>query len=192
MVIDFVEAIKHWDDDDPGWDIGFNAGVVIQATRADSRETNEVKPCAIMGCTSCKHSNIFDDSYFDLKQRSTFLESTSLLRYRAYGKEYLDRDQIVLLPPRVYGYSLLDRYWYALNIDNISDINTSKYNGFDDLVLPRDHKQIMQALVKHHTKGPRPISEEKTTNAKFSVDLVRGKGKGLIILLHGSSLVSLH
>ena len=188
MVIDFAEAIKQWDDDDPTWDIGFHAGVISQATRADPREINEVKPCAIKGCTSCKHSNIFDDSYFDLKQRSNFLDSTSLLRFRVHGREELSRDQTILLPPRVYGYSLLGRFWYALNIDNISDIKTSVHNGFDDLVLPGDHKRIMQALVEHHTKGPNPISEETKPKGDFTVDLVRGKGKGLIILLHGLSL----
>lgn len=135
--------------------------------------------------TLCKQSAIFDDSYHDLEKRSDFMDHTSSLRYRAYAKENLDNDQLLLLPPRVYGYSLLDRFWYALNIDLVEDIKTSVHNGFDDLVLPGDHKRIMQALVKHHTRGSRPTSGKNKTVTDFSVDLVRGKGRGLIILLHG-------
>lgn len=56
--------------------------------------------------------------------------------------------------------------------------------GFDNLVLPGDHKRIMQALVKNHKRGTRSTSE-KDEQPDFSMDLVRGKGKGLIILLHG-------
>ena len=160
-------------------------GVVDKPTRADSREINEIKPCPTKGCTLCKESDIFDDSYHDLWMRSDFLDATSMLRYRAFGKEDLDMDQILLLPPRVYGYSLLDRRWYPLNIDLVQDIKASSSNGFDDLVLPGDHKRIMQALVKHHTRGSRPTSGRSKTPTDFSMDLVRGKGRGLIILLHG-------
>ena len=108
------------------------------------------------------------------------MDNTTTLRYRAYGKEELDTDQILLLPPRVYGYSLLDRYWYPLNIDRVEDIKTSAHNGFDDLVLPGDHKRIMQALVKHHTRGSRPTSGKDRAATDLSMDLVRGKGRGLI------------
>lgn len=185
VVIDFAEAIKKFRRENPGWDVGLGAGVVNQATRADRREINEIKPCDIKGCTLCKQSDIFDDSHLDLEKRSDFLESTTLIRHRAYGKDDLESDQIILLPPRVYGYSLLDRWWYPLNIDFVEDIKAGTHNGFDDLVLPGDHKRIMQALVKHHTRGSRPTSGTGKTFTDFSTDLVRGKGRGLIILLHG-------
>lgn len=90
----------------------------------------------------------------------------------------------MLLPSRVYGYALLDRKWYPLNIDLVEDIEPSSENGFDNLVLPGDHKRIMQALVKNHKRGTRSTFE-KAEYPDFSMDLVRGKGKGLIILLHG-------
>ena len=60
-------------------------------------------------------------------------------------------------------------------------------DGFSDLVLPEDHKQIVRALVKTHARGPRSTSSNKTENMlpHREIDLVKGKGKGLIILLHG-------
>ena len=165
--------------------MGINCGVVDQATRPDPRETNEIKPCATKGCTLCKQSDINDDSIHDLERRLNFVQNTHAVRYRTLGKDQLDHEQIILLSPRVYGYSLLDRYWYALNIDNVEDIKTSPRGGFGDLVLPDNHKRIMQALVKHHSRGPRPTSGKSKVPSEFSADLVRGKGRGLIILLHG-------
>lgn len=185
VVIDFEEAIKKYRRENPGWNIALGVGVVDQATLADQREINEIKPCATKGCTLCKQSDIFDDSYLDLDRRRDFLDKTTMLRYRPYGMEELDNDQIILLPSRVYGYSLLDRWWYPLNIDFVEEIKTSTHNGFDDLVLPGDHKRIMQALVKHHTRGSRPTSDHSNSVKDVSMDLVRGKGRGLIILLHG-------
>ena len=188
MVIDFAEAIKKFRKDDPSWEVGIGCGVVDQASRADRREINEIKPCATKGCTLCKQSDIYDDSGHDLEKRVDFLDNnTSLLRSRILGKDVLPRDQVILLPPRVYGYSLLDRFWYPLNIDNVEDIRTSTHDSFDDLVLPGDHKRVMQALVKHHSRGPRPTSGKSKAISEFSADLVRGKGRGLIILLHGKN-----
>ena len=187
MVIDFAEAIKKFRKSDPSWEVGIGCGVVHEASRADRREVNEIKPCATKGCTLCKQSDICDDSSHDLEKRVDFLDNTRLLRYRTLGKEDLHNDQVILLPPRVYGYSLLDRYWYPLNIDNVEDIKTSSHDSFDDLVLPGDHKRVMQALVKHHSRGPRPTSAKSKVVSDFSADLVRGKGRGLIILLHGKN-----
>jgi hypothetical protein len=54
-------------------------------------------------------------------------------------------------------------------------------------VLPEDHKEIVRALVKTHARGPRSTSSNKAENIvpDREIDLVKGKGKGLIILLHG-------
>jgi hypothetical protein len=77
-----------------------------------------------------------------------------------------------------------------LDIDLVQDVKeTTKdaKDGFSDLVLPEDHKQIVRALVKTHARGPRSTSSNKTENMlpHREIDLVKGKGKGLIILLHG-------
>lgn len=73
-----------------------------------------------------------------------------------------------------------------MDIDLLQDIDEShnESDGFKDLVLPEDHKQIVRALVKTHARGPRSASGEKDIPAR-QMDLVKGKGKGLIILLHG-------
>lgn len=45
----------------------------------------------------------------------------------------------------------------------------------------------MLALVKNHASGKKDkVTEGPVSNKRPSMDLVRGKGKGLIILLHGA------
>lgn len=53
--------------------------------------------------------------------------------------------------------------------------------SFEQLVLPLEHKSIVQGLVETHS---RPEKTEDMDNA-YREDLVRGKGKGVILLLHG-------
>ena len=127
---------------------------------------------------------MFMDEGYDNELRADFLEKTSLLKERQY-QEKLPGEALILLPPRVYGFSLLDRKWFAFDISLVEDIKNSN-QGFDQLVIPEDHKKIMQAVVRHHTKGTGIATvETKETDHKFSMDIIRGKGKGLIILLHG-------
>jgi SpoVK/Ycf46/Vps4 family AAA+-type ATPase len=51
------------------------------------------------------------------------------------------------------------------------------------LVLPEGYRGIVLALVETHFKEHGSIPVEA---AHYNADLVRGKGKGLIILLHGA------
>lgn len=68
-----------------------------------------------------------------------------------------------------------------LNIDSLSDIHDddgpdSQSSAFDDLVISDEYKRTVKALVKNHALG---------LGNSHQIDLVRGKGKGLVILLHG-------
>lgn len=72
-------------------------------------------------------------------------------------------------------------------VENVKETQKDTPDGFSDLVLPEDHKQIVRALVKTHARGPRSTSskKEEIMLPQREIDLVKGKGKGLIILLHG-------
>ena len=77
-----------------------------------------------------------------------------------------------------------------LDIDIVTDVKVEQKDvrdGFNDLVLPDEHKKIVRALVKTHARGPRSTGGTKSANSVTSrdIDLVKGKGRGLIILLHG-------
>lgn len=58
-----------------------------------------------------------------------------------------------------------------------------KSRGFQKLVLSEDHKHILESQVREHfrKKGSQAVGG----SSENDMDLVRGKGQGLIILLHG-------
>ena len=72
---------------------------------------------------------------------------------------------------------------------NVKDLDTPKENdrgrGFDKLVLTKDHKKILLSQVQEHFR--KRGSQATTGSSENDMDLVRGKGQGLIILLHGRS-----
>lgn len=75
--------------------------------------------------------------------------------------------------------------WTArLDIDKIGTFTPPEQDNFQKLVLPEGHQDIVQALVETHFKDP--ARDTKKPEVQHNVDLVRGKGKGLIILLHGA------
>lgn len=155
--------------------------MIANPTRPDRRE---VKGYYNFAHVHSKPTMFIDDDRYDNDLRADFLQKTLLLKERSY-REKLPNEALILLPERVYGFSLLDRKWFAFDISLVEDIKNSN-QGFDSLVIPEDHKKIVQALVRHHTKGPRITpAEMKETDHEFSMDIIRGKGKGLIILLHG-------
>jgi SpoVK/Ycf46/Vps4 family AAA+-type ATPase len=53
------------------------------------------------------------------------------------------------------------------------------------LVIKKEYKALILALVKSHAMGSTEPGSQKSTNDVESMDLVSGKGKGLVILLHG-------
>ncbi len=59
-----------------------------------------------------------------------------------------------------------------IEVDRIRDIQWDK-KAFENLVIDKETKHLIQSLVSSR------IAVEKST------DLIRGKGNGLIMLLHG-------
>jgi SpoVK/Ycf46/Vps4 family AAA+-type ATPase len=73
----------------------------------------------------------------------------------------------------------------ALDVDSLREIKARK-NGFEDLELPSGHKDVVQALVQTHFRRTGKKGEPSAWENEEQFDLVRDKGKGLIILLHGA------
>lgn len=72
-------------------------------------------------------------------------------------------------------------------ISEISSINVGDPDAFDSLVLPPEHRDIVRALVKTHARTKRSLgSQPPVPTVQREFDIVQGKGKGLIILLHGA------
>jgi hypothetical protein len=84
-----------------------------------------------------------------------------------------DELESVYCPPYVHGYSLNQKMWCRFFVDCISDIDWNP-SAWDGLILGHEQKLVLKALVSSH-KFPE--------NAR---DVTRQKGKGLVVLLHGS------
>lgn len=93
-------------------------------------------------------------------------------------KEFEDEEQYLLCPPRVLGYHLETRTWLELDIKEIRIIEeTTSDKAFQGLQLEQDHKDLIKRLVLSHSST--------TDKAPIMEDIVKGKGKGLVMLLHG-------
>jgi SpoVK/Ycf46/Vps4 family AAA+-type ATPase len=79
----------------------------------------------------------------------------------------------MLCPPYTYGYSLARKNWCRFYIDCLSDIEWNR-SALDILVLTERRKSVLEALVFSHA-FPDLVRDE-----------TKQKGKGLVILLHGS------
>ena len=87
----------------------------------------------------------------------------------------LNDSDYVLFTHDIGGFSLKDRYWCRFKVDLIEEIdfNTS---AFEKLILPEDQKDMISSLVHVH----------ENRHAIFS-DVIAGKGRGMVFLLHGES-----
>jgi ATPase family associated with various cellular activities (AAA) len=169
----------------------FGLGIL---SKTDNRELME----QIGRYASDHDQSIFDDTLYDQDKTDMLYSKVPILKApgQALRPEQIGEQEKILLPGHVYGYVLRMRDFRKLDVMLIRDVNLNKH-GFEDLVLPKRHRKLIKALVDRHSRGPQAVDEEKqqeestqlnkteTKSEEKQVDIVRGKGKGLIILLHG-------
>lgn len=119
-----------------------------------------------------------------------FLTSNAYERYLATSREQVaqDPDLLRLMTHHVIAFTFKSRKWRRLEIDYIEDIDKSteaRDSSFDDLVLSPKYRRLLVSLVDSHTSDDRRGYDLKSSAPLNQLDLVRGKGLGLIVLLHG-------
>ena len=148
----------------------------------DPRETLEFldPECRREGC----HENtaIYKDYEMDHKSKEAVVKAFRADWEPGESEDVMQEADLVICPKSVYGYVLRSRKWVNLDVSLLEDINVHS-GGFDSLELPKGHKETLLALVETHSRGGRVDTNQ--VPGKRQIDLVRGKGKGLIILLHG-------
>ncbi|KAF2736868.1 P-loop containing nucleoside triphosphate hydrolase protein [Polyplosphaeria fusca] len=103
--------------------------------------------------------------------RKTFQEDNELSQIAiSVCPEQLDK---TTCPPFVIGYSLAIKEWCRFYIPHIENVSWND-KSLESLVMKKDQKSLLHALVSSHhfPENPRDASKQK--------------GKGLVILLHGS------
>ncbi|RWA05708.1 hypothetical protein EKO27_g9393 [Xylaria grammica] len=154
-----------------------------QLTKIDRRETYLAPFCGHRGYhEGCCGSDVaFKDLDMDDTNVSHFLRRDQHMLSPREATDLEDED-LMLLPCSVHGFVLRNRQWVTLRVSDLSEPQFS--NSFDDLMLPERHKSSIQALVQVHENAVTRTG--KTFQAiGSSIDLVKGKGVGLILLLHG-------
>jgi hypothetical protein len=71
-----------------------------------------------------------------------------------------------------------------LLVDNVAPVTWNKA-AFDKLVLPPRTKSLVKALVLVRKANPIDLTASPAAPGWQRSDLIRGKGEGLIMLLHG-------
>ncbi|ETS76967.1 hypothetical protein PFICI_10841 [Pestalotiopsis fici W106-1] len=89
-----------------------------------------------------------------------------------------ERNLVELLPGMIPGFALRNRKWVLLDISRLERVEQN--NEWDNLVLPPGHREMVQAMVETHTQDL-----QSNRDSRPGMDLVKGKGRGCIILLHG-------
>ncbi|KAL9593496.1 MAG: hypothetical protein Q9219_007527 [cf. Caloplaca sp. 3 TL-2023] len=131
-----------------------------------------------------------DDGSFDQIRMNDVISTNPVFRkdnpflHNIPGTELSAADR-QLLPGRCCGFVLKSRKWAELSVDLVKDL-PAKQDGLDQLVLPDGYKDLIQALVEFHPQGNRSASGS-AEKKDHQVDIVDGKGKGLIMLLYGAS-----
>jgi len=101
-------------------------------------------------------------------------------------KAEFSKEQYMICPPRVLGYHLMEKKWVELLINDVQDIETPQItNAFEKLQLNPKKKDLIQELVRSHTNDR--IRDKNNPRSQMN-DLTKGKGEGLVILLHGTCL----
>ncbi|PHH63753.1 hypothetical protein CDD81_5518 [Ophiocordyceps australis] len=83
-------------------------------------------------------------------------------------------EEYLIASPVVYGFSFADKQWLELSVSAIREI-TWNDKAWDSLVLEPATKDLIQALVQ----------SRKYHAAQTIDDVIQGKGKGLVTVLHG-------
>ena len=128
---------------------------------------------------------MFDDHRVDRQKTFDFIRANRSLLRTVDDSSELTEDLVLLLPNCVQGFVLRSRQWYSLNLANLRPIQRHT-EGFDSLILPDGVARLVEGLVQTHDPQNIVPVPGATPEQKHQVDLVRGKGKGLIILLHGA------
>ncbi|KAK3938947.1 hypothetical protein QBC46DRAFT_438741 [Diplogelasinospora grovesii] len=185
-----------------GWKTG---SLDIEDDRQDDSRTRCRAAC-------CRKDYVVDDTQVDKRQAVKYIESVRSKEYARASiilsprplKELetspgstpaVTEDELVIMAYRVFGFVLRSRKWSVLDLSYMSDIYSpemtdeitdsgdekKRKTAFDRLVLEEWHRPMIQSLIAQHFRD-----KKSTLGRTGQFDIVKGKGKGLILLLHGA------
>jgi DNA polymerase III delta prime subunit len=83
-------------------------------------------------------------------------------------------EELLIASPVVLGFAFSEKAWLEFSLSGIREIEWNE-RAYESLVLPKNQKHVVKALVSSH----------KFHAAETIDDVVQGKGRGLVFVLHG-------
>ncbi|KAK7967340.1 uncharacterized protein PG986_001617 [Apiospora aurea] len=148
---------------------------LVKRTNPVPAEVEEAHP-NIAGADFYRHH----DHAVDQRKSDVFIEKDPGIQ------ELMTRDEALLMPEKL---QLMQHSLQAFSFKARSwdKSQAARESGFQDLSIPSKHRRLLLSLVDNHAIRDDKSDDHARMNPKPStqLDLVRGKGLGLIILLHG-------
>lgn len=101
-------------------------------------------------------------------------ETTEPLAESKQSTHEFTEEELLIASPVVLGFAFGEKLWLEFTVSGISDVVFND-QAFESLVLPDNQKSIIKALVSSHA-----FHAHKNID-----DIISGKGRGLVAVLHG-------
>jgi hypothetical protein len=186
VVIDFKEASRHISEAHVGQNLDLSAGIVdgrwLEYSRLtyfsrDGKSDLRVEKEAIV----IEESKIYTEEAADFVNKNRWLrpEPSKSGASAAWGPA-----DYAILPRRVLAYVLRERKFARLDVQAIQQQTQGRRATLDDIKMKASHRTIIRSTVSSHFS-----KKEKERNHDIPVyqpDVIQGKGRGVVILLHGA------
>ncbi|KAF2642633.1 hypothetical protein P280DRAFT_478719 [Massarina eburnea CBS 473.64] len=170
-----------------------SVGKLPRFIRPDGMDLSETHNCAGIDdcdgiqCVNKLSESLMHDQAIDQTAMEEYMESVTIFQgligesTHKNSELHLTEDDYAICTYRLFAYRFRSRDWVEVHVDSLHDVKVDdNEKGFERLVLPHSHKRIIKSQVNQHFR-----KKIMDTSTHEDLDLVRGKGQGLIILLHG-------
>lgn len=186
ILVDFQETFNAF----PGWKLNFYPDITGMLASEISWPQSEPYDLPILEWDEVGRVRIDQTDRFlvvDATERSEaikFVEEDTLGLFKTETRTTPTGEHLALLPTRFFAYAVLQRKFVQLSTRFVRSADLEANDkAFEKLEINKDYKRLILALVKSHFDK---VETEKKTNTEIETqDLIRGKGKGVVILLHG-------
>jgi len=187
VIVDLMEACR----DDPEWIFRHEVHHISDSSGGEyekkPRRRTWYDKRRYEGRHEIKDDHMYEDDHLDVTDMENFIMSDTFLcatkeAIDQHGSK-IDGTDLMLLPDRVVGFDLHRKKFSMLALDCLHSVQV-KEEGWANLKLPRGHKRMVQAQVRTHFLEKQLSQRGSQHNVDH--DIVRGKGQGLISLLHGA------
>lgn len=121
------------------------------------------------------------DNVGQLRRNDYLKNNLFLSEFRKGNCPSPQESDLCLLPKRLVGFALRERKFVNVAIGSLRHIKPQD-RVFDMLKIDMNHKKMVRSLVKAHFRSRQRKQEGEEV---LNQDMIRGKGTGLVFLLHG-------